>query len=167
MRSYRRSSGLVIAALLLILSACTVRLAPDYDPVILSGLADANQQTLTLFAALSRGTQPAAFPQREAEYNAVIGKFDALRLEAAARPNPNTANAGLFARAAGVAETPDLEERLKAPTPRILATIIAKLTQLRDDDRARPLTPSFVALFKHSYEISFQQAFTYERALQR
>jgi hypothetical protein len=131
--------------ILVLLGGCAVRLAPDYDPLLVNGLLAANEQSETLFATLSSGTS-APFRQRQPAYDAVIGRFDALRLEAMARPNPHES---------------------QAPTPRILSTIVAKLTRLRDEDRSGSLSPALVNLAKNSYELSFEQALTYERALQR
>jgi hypothetical protein len=129
---------------LLLLGGCAIHLAPDYDQMLVNGLLAANEQTETLFATLSSGTSM-PFPQRQPAYDAVIGRFDALRLEATARPNPPGS---------------------QAPTSRILTTIVAKLTRLRDEDRSGSLTPVLVGLAKNSYELSFEQALTYERALQ-
>ena len=38
-----------------VLAACTVQLAPAYDPALVQGLDQTNAQTLTLFAELETG----------------------------------------------------------------------------------------------------------------
>ena len=73
-------------------------------------------------------------------------------------------NLGLAPIAATASEP---ENRLKAPTPDILATIIDKLTRMRDKDKSGALTKEFVELFENSYELSITQAIAYEKALQR
>ncbi len=155
------------AVLLLWLTGCTAHLAPDYDATLVAGLVAANEQAETLFATLSSGTTAATFPQRQPTYDAVIGKFDALRLEAMARPNPHLSDSGLLASLAGHPTTPGAANPLQAPTPQVLSTIVAKLTRLRNQDRAGSLSPVLVVLAKNSYELSFEQALTYEQALQR
>ncbi len=162
LRGQRRRAGLTRAAvlvreraawhlgrsavlLLLFLGGCAIHLVPDYDQMLVNGLAAANEQTETLFATLSSGTST-PFVQRQPAYDAVIGRFDAVRIEAMARPSPPGS---------------------QAPTPSILATIVAKMTRLRNEDRAGTLSPILVGLAKNSYELSLEQALTYERALQR
>ena len=148
-----------------VLCACTTQLAPGYDKNIVDGLTGTNEQTMTLFASLSEsGGSP--FSGREATYNAIIGKFDALRLEAMARPNPQPPGLG-FLIGSNNKTGSNISERLKAPTPDILAKTVAELTRMRNQDKAGLLTADLVALYKNSYELSFSQALTYEKALQR
>lgn len=162
-----------LCAALLLLAACTTRLAPDFDRTVVDGLAQANQDAMTLFASVSAGTEPVTFDRRGDSYNAVIGRFDALRIQAGTRPVPRPRAAGLLARtfdsggadggAAGGGETAVLD----APTPEILATVVRTLSQMRDSDAAQGLSPMVVQGFKQEYEISIDQALTYEKALER
>ena len=84
----------LFAALVFVLAAslslpgCTTQLAPDYDKTIVDGLTTANEQTLTLFASITSGVSRASFSAREPNYDLIIGKFDALRVQAMARPTP-------------------------------------------------------------------------------
>jgi hypothetical protein len=145
---------MALLSLAILLSAgCTVQLAPSYDTTIVDGLTSANEQAMTFFASVSSGTEGSPFSDREKTYDELIGKFGALRLQALARPSAATAS--------------EPENRLKAPTPDILATIIDKLTRMRDTDKSGALTKEFVALFENSYELSITQALAYEKALQR
>jgi hypothetical protein len=120
---------------------------------------------MTLFASLSEeaGT---TFSSREATYNAIIGKFDALRLEAKARPDPQPPGLGFLVGSNNQAGS-NISEQLKAPTPDILAKIVSELTRMRNQDKAGLLNGDLLALYKNSYELSFSQALTYEKALQR
>lgn len=166
-RSRSIATLVYIVALFGLLSACTVQLAPNYDKSIVDGLTSANEQTLTFFASVSGGTTPATFSARASTYDALIGKFNALKIDAAARPNPQP----LFLKYLGVGGAGDKPidpaDQLKAPTPDILANIVAKLTEMRKEDKSAPLTSDVVALFQNSYELSMTQALTYEKALQR
>lgn len=139
----------------LLVAACAARLAPPYDSSLVAGLTAANKDALTLFASVANGASATTFRDRSEAYDEAIGAFDALRLEAAARPVPQSR---LTARAG--AEVPN-------PTPEILAEIVETLTQMRDTDRRRGLSPVRVAGLKNSYEISIEQALVFEKALQR
>jgi hypothetical protein len=158
---------LIVTLLLALIAStgCTVQLAPDYDKTIVDGLTSANEQTLTLFASISSGASPASFATREATYNSIIGKFDALRVQAMARPTPQP----WFLK--GLGSNPSQEsntsDHLKPPTPDIIGNIIKNLTRMRDQDKAGTLTADVVAIYKNSYELSITQALTYEKALQR
>lgn len=156
-----------LLALLLLLSACQVRLAPEFDRGILDGLVEANRQTMMLFAAVEGGGDPAGFPQRDPQYQEAIGRFAALRIEAQARPQPSSPLADLFGL--GGAEPPEAASivPLETPTPAVLEQIVALLTQMRQTDRAGTLTETKVAGFKNSYETGIAQALVYEKALER
>jgi len=153
---------LYLAAAPLGLSGCTAHLAPDYDQSIVDGLTDANTKTMTLFASTSSGTTASTFPAREPTYNAIIGQFDALRLEIVARPTPPPPF--FLAPAAGGKPT---DSSSNAPSAASLGTIVQTLTRMKTSDQAGPVPPDVVAVFKNSYEVSFEQAFTYEMALKR
>lgn len=159
---------LAASACLLLLAACTIRLAPDFDRGILDGLIKANQQTLVHFAAVDSGVSPCTFSEREATYNDFIGKFDAVRIQVLSRPTPRS----MIAQLLGIGTSPDSKpegsnETLEAPTAEILKKIIDTLKKMRDTDGEKGLTPSAVEGFKGSYEISIDQALTYEAALER
>lgn len=152
-----------LLACVLLLAACTVQLAPPFDTGIIDGLAAANEEAMTLFATVSGGVSRTNFTDREKTYNAVIGKFDALRLQAGSRP----VSTPLAARALGSATDIKPDQVLKVPTPDVLAGIVRQLTRMRDEDRAQGLVPDRVDSFKESFEIRMQQALVYEKALQR
>ncbi len=166
-RALKFCTAVYAAILVALLSACTVQLAPDYDKSVVDGLTSANQQVLTFFASISDGTTPATFSNRDATYATLIGKFNALQIEAAARPNPQP----LFLKYlgfGGAGDKPiDPADQLKAPTPGILANIVTKLTEMRAQDKSGPLASDVIAIFKNSYTLSITQALTYEKALQR
>ena len=77
-------------AVAVVLAGCGVRLAPNYDRSIIDGLGRANEETMTLFATVASGAPKNTFPARSQTYDELIGKFDALRLEAQVRPSPQT-----------------------------------------------------------------------------
>lgn len=165
-----RSPPRSLIALLLIglaLAGCGIRLAPSYDRAIVDGLTRANEETMTLFASLAAGAPKNTFAAREPSYGALIGRFEALRLEAQVRPLPQTS----IPVALVFGNNPQTQQRIAeattAPTPDILATIIRTITTMREADRKQGLLPIVVQGFKQEFTISMQQALTYEKALER
>jgi hypothetical protein len=151
------AAGLFVAA---VLTACTVQLAPNYDPSIVDGISAASEDAEKLFASVSMGVSAATFAKREDDYNAIIGKLEALRISAESRP---AASGSLFLQRHAIKGIPTLA----TPTPSVLAEAGKPIAMMRDSDRKRGLTPLLVEGFKNSFEISIQQALTYEKALQR
>ncbi len=153
-------------------AACTIQLAPSYDKTIVDGLTAANQQALTFFASVQNGTT-GDFSKREATYNDLIGKFDALRVQAEARPMPRS----LVSRLLGIGpseNTPpgEIEKLSTAPTIDSLGAIIDTFSKMKSDDEeaskaGKTLDKFRIGLLKQSYLTSIDQALTYEKALER
>jgi hypothetical protein len=158
------------AALLwiLVLAACTVQLAPAYDQALAEGLDQANIETLTLFAALERGSPHARFSDYEDRYAAVIGRFEALRQRAAGREIPP-----LAARLSRLGPIQHICTTAADPTacvnasPASLAEVLAVLRQMRDTHRLRDLAADDVENFRNAYNPAIAQALTVENALKR
>ena len=158
---------LAVLACLLLMAACTVRLAPDFDRGILDGLIKANEQTLVLFAAVSSGVKSNTFRDRVATYNGLVGRFDAARVQVLSRPAPQPMISQLLGIGPSLDPRSEEIETFEAPTDKILETIVDTLKEMRDTDERRGLTPSVVKGFKRSYRTSIDQALTYEMALER
>jgi hypothetical protein len=156
--------GLLFALVILSISGCAVRLVPDFDRTIVDGLSKANEQTQVFLASVQKGTKPSGFSARKTSYNSLIGQFEALRVQAAARPAPPPLRGRVLARLNST-NFPD-GQLPAAPTPAILAAIVSTLTVMRDGDEEFALTSGDVARFKTEYEISIGQALTYEKALE-
>ncbi|MBX3576054.1 MAG: hypothetical protein KF723_02510 [Rhizobiaceae bacterium] len=155
----RLLSVLAAFSLALLLLGCAIRLAPDYDQSIVDGLEAANEEAMVLFAATANGAAPGTFGEREAAYNALIGKLDSLRVTAQARPDPAS-----FAPAGGM--TADIAT-LESPTPQVLSDTVQPIVFMRDNDRAGMLTAAVVQGIKQSFEIHIARALIYEKALRR
>ena len=80
--------GFFVILLGLLLSACAIRLAPEYSPSIAEELENLNQEIMVLFASVDGGASASTFDNREDTYASIIGRLDALRVTAIARPNP-------------------------------------------------------------------------------
>lgn len=157
--------GIVLIAALL--AGCATRLAPNYDRSIIDGLARANEETMTLFASVASGTPKDSFAGRQPVYDELIGRFDALRLQAQGRPAPQVSAQAALLLGSDAQTQQRIADAAAAPTPAILATLTRTMTMMRDTDRARGLQPILVQSFKREFEISMQQALTYEKALER
>lgn len=121
---------------------------------------------MTMFASLTSANSQ-KFPAREGGYNEIIGKFDALRLQASARPAPQPLFLKVLGLDSTVPENAEAAGKLKAPTPDILKGVVTVLTRMRNDDRAGVLNQAKIDLYKGDYEIKIDQVLTYEKALQR
>lgn len=158
--------ALVTLVVVALASGCAVKLAPGYDRTLVDGLAEANENTMTLFASASPSSRE-TFDRRENTYNRLIGKFDALRLQAQARPIPRPFILQVLGMGPDPTKAPKDLALLDAPTPKILRTIVDTLTKMRDTDRAQGLSEPLIQGFKNSYEMSIDQVLTYEKALER
>jgi hypothetical protein len=146
-----------------LLSGCALRLAPEYSASIVDGLEGVNRDVMVFFAAVETGTSAGTFGARRDAYADLIGRVDALRLTAIARPAPTSGGLGLGVIPRSVEEI----DVLDTPTPAVLETMIASLQAMRNRDQASGLPALVIQGYKREVEISMDQALTYEKALQR
>ncbi len=149
-----------------LVAGCATTLAPTYDKAISDGLTSANIALMELFATASGGTEKSTFPDREVTYNKLIGRLDALAIQARARPVPKSIviekiNKVLSSR--GVETLADNE----APSSEVLDKISATLTKMKETDSKQGITATEVAAFKGQVTIWLDQAITYESFLER
>jgi len=152
--------------LLISTAGCSTQLAPDYDKAIVDGLIQTNTEMMEFFASIVDGTKPQSFVDREKTYIKLIGKFDALALQAGARPIPSNEITQKI--------TQRLEERGftivddgKGPSATAMIKIAETLQKCRDTDKKQGVTKTEVALFKGQASIYMDQALTYEQFLER
>ncbi|MFO1432014.1 MAG: hypothetical protein U1F76_18040 [Candidatus Competibacteraceae bacterium] len=150
----------------LAIAGCMVRLAPDFDPSIVEGLTATNVQMMELFASVSAGTTPATIADRMATYNQIIGRLDALRIEASARTIPRPLIPVLKSSAENELAVAD-SDTPQAPSVGSIQQMVKTITKMRDTDKQQGLTALEVVAFKQQIEISMDQALIYEKALQR
>jgi hypothetical protein len=160
-------AGIALIVVAIVHAGCALRLAPNYDRSIVDGLARANEESMTLFASLVSGAPKDSFTKREPIYDELIGKFDALRLQAQVRPAPQVSAPAALLLGNNPQAQRQIAEAAAAPTAAILATLIRTMTMMRETDRKQGLQPILVQSFKREFEISMQQALTYEKALER
>lgn len=151
-----------------VLAACTVQLAPAYDPALVQGLDQTNVQALTLFAELEAGSPPSEFPSYAPRYAALIGQFDALRQQAMARQIPPLAKRLSSLKLVEKLCKSDIDPTACVnTTPASLAQVLGNLRRMRDTHRTAGLQPDIVTLFRGGYDPAIAQALTVENALKR
>ncbi|MCP4344284.1 MAG: hypothetical protein GY795_02010 [Desulfobacterales bacterium] len=78
----------LILVSLIFLTGCIATLAPQYDKAVMDGLTISNAEVMGFFASVSGGTKKDSFDQRKEKYTNIVGRFDALEIQAKARPIP-------------------------------------------------------------------------------
>lgn len=160
----------VLLSWLFALAACTVQLVPSYDRELVQGLDQAHVEALAIFASVDgeEGSPATAFAALEQRYAAVIGRFEALRQRAQARPLPPLAR-----RLSRLAIVRDFCNAQNDPTgclnasPASLAEVQSLFRRMRRTHQRSGLAPDTVLLFRRSYDTAIEQALTVERTLQR
>ena len=163
----KKTAGAVLSALTLVLiSACATTLAPSYDKALVDGLVSTSSAMMEFFASTSSGTSKESFEKREGSYNNLIGRVDALAIQANARPIPKNSvtdkvNDALSKRGVRILEGDD------APSASALQGISKTITKMRDTDKKQGITSAEAGLFKGQAVIYLDQAITYESYLER
>lgn len=159
---------ILIFAIAFGLSACATKLAPNYDKVVADGLVLVNTEAMTLLANISSGSKANTFSAREEKYNALIGKIEALALQAGARPMPNNKVSGAINRALDKrASQPLSDDEHTPPSAHAIKKIAEAFIMMRGTDRKQGVTETEVMAFKGQIAIYLDQAITYENFLQR
>lgn len=162
----RKSLGIGLAAVIALLSACAIQLAPLYDRAVVDGLNAANVDTMALFAGAAGGTTRDSFPQRAAQYDRAIGEYDALAMQAAARPVPTNDMADAIRKVVGARNTPGDQNQV-IPSTTAMQGLSDTLTKMKEVDRKQGVTAMEVMAFRGQALIYMDQALTYEAALKR
>ena len=155
---------------LFFLAACTVQLVPAFDAELVKGLNDANEKSQVLFSALSDGPSKDSFDTYKDDYNAIIGKFKALRIRAEARDVPSEAK-----RLASVLGQSDALQKACgtdasaciSSSPASMRAVINTLEQMKKAHAEIGLSGGLVMGFVQQYEIDFSQSLFIETSLQR
>lgn len=155
----------LVVAVLVLVSGCAVKLVPDYDKALVSGLTASNTGIMQLFAATDSGTKHETFSHREDKYNTLIGNMDALRIQAQARPVPDNRITEAVNKLLQGRNSPKLPDEL--PSAFALTKISEILVKMRDTDKKQGVTRGEVQAFKNNVVIYLDQALTYESFIER
>lgn len=153
------------AALLVFLSACQAAFAPAYDPALVAGFNQSNERALALFSALAGGSSAGAYPSHAAQYDEVIGAFEALKLQAEARPSPPLPPAVAARLTTELCSDP--AACANNPTPFNLAGIVSNLNLMKARHAGVGLTSNYVELRKLDHEVYAANVLVVEEYLKR
>ena len=153
-------------ALLLLLGACVTQLAPDYNRALVERLNATNVSLMEFFASASPGVKQTSFDDRKPTYDNLVGRLDALVIQARSRPIPQNSvtekvNAALEKRGVQILDDGD------TPSATALEKISETIVKMRDTDAKQGVTAFEVAAFKGQVSIFMDQAMTYENFLER
>ncbi|MBC3915949.1 hypothetical protein H8L32_00495 [Undibacterium sp. CY18W] len=152
----------------MMLAACATQLAPAYDKAVVDGLAAVNTDAMILFASVSNGTDKSSFASRADKYNSLIGRLDALSLQAGARPMPKNKVTDAINRALDKrGSTGIVDDDSTPPSAYAIRKVSDTLAKMRDTDRQQGVTAYEALAFKGQAVIYLDQAITYENFLQR
>lgn len=150
---------------LISITSCKTLLAPEYDKAIVESVTTNSQKTMSFLEKISDGTTKENYKEREKEYNELIGAYDALKLQAKARPIPNNV------------ATKKINELLQAknssaisgdyPSAFAFQKISETLKKMKTEDKEKGIKPTAMQAFKGQIEIFLDQAITYESFLKR
>lgn len=161
----RLRAFLQACALLTLVASCEAAFAPAYDPAFVAGFNETNEEALALFSALAGGSSAGAYPRYAAQYDGVIGSFEALKLQAEARPVPPLPPA--VAARVSPEDCPADAGCAINPTPFNLAGLIENLNLLKERHARVGLVPDYVGLRKEDYEIYAANVLILEEYLKR
>jgi hypothetical protein len=157
---------LIVISLVFASAGCATTLAPHYDKALLEGLTTSNTEVMEFLAYVHGGTQKDTFDQRQAKYAHLVGRFNALAIQAKARPVPKnrmTDKVNAFLGERGVQSIDDSE----TPSATAMARISETLVKMRDTDRKQGVTAFEAQAFTNQVSIYLDQALTYESFLER
>lgn len=157
---------LLLGLTLLLFTACATQLAPYYDRALVEGLTEANVELMRFVASISEGTEEETYEQRQDGYTALVGWFEALSIQARARPQPSNRvierfDAFLEERGLPVPDDSDV------PSAIAMDEVVETLKFMMRTDGSQGLTATEVQAFKNQLAIYLDQALTYESFLER
>lgn len=149
----------------LMLTACRVQYAPDYDEAIVNKLDTTSEETMVFLESISNGTTKESFGIREKEYNELIGVYNTLSLKAKSRPVPNNnfvKKVNELLKLKGVSEISG-----DYPSSVAFEKIAETLKKMKEQDREKGLNAFVVEVFKGQILAFLDQGLTYENFLKR
>ena len=161
-----------LLALLILLNGCAVQLAPQYDEFIDKNLAALNQSIASFVAGVPVAGYPkSSFSDHEKYYADPLGKIQALKARAAARPVAQP----LIAKWLGLGEKAEdvIGIGEKIPSVESLRIVAERLSKMREihqggkDGGSSGLSAAFAQRMGEQIQIAMNNAITYELALKR
>lgn len=159
----------MLIGVLLAASGCTIQVAPAYSPAFVTKVEDANTKTLQFYASLRGGAKKTTFASRSSRYDDLIGTFDALSIESAARPAPQSGTVTALKRQLGMAPSAKYDDKpASAPDLADIADILRDLRQLDESGRLEgEAGVTQVALHRDDTIGQMKRVLAYEKFLNR
>lgn len=164
-----RAKLFIVAITLLLVSGCTVQLAPSFSQKLLDDLTEANESTQILLERLSGGSRSSDFPKFSNDYTEIIGKMKALEILADARDTPPLSRRGiqwLQSKDVLTELCPEPADCIN-PTPSILANTYERIQQMASIHERAGVDSLTVASVQNFVSSQFDLVISFETALQR
>ena len=155
---------LVMIVVSFMLSACAVRLAPDYDEGVVGKLNAINEKLSTYFVSFN---DAATYDSRKGFYDDGAGQVMALVTGLKARPMPQPILLDWLGGSQVDKRVAEIANNSAAPSIGAMEDTLKQITYLRDEDKAGKLTRAKVTLTQGVVEAFMIDALTYEMALKR
>ncbi|HBC09206.1 MAG TPA: hypothetical protein DC046_16730 [Rhodospirillaceae bacterium] len=167
----------VLTLTLMVLAACTVRLAPEHEQAIVDGLQALSSETETLFVSVREGTKTVDYASKRKDvYDKLIGKAQGLMVLVDVRPEPKPALTRWFGsstadnitkdNSSGASLWQDIKS-LDVPTDDQLKWYIDEVERMRTADSKVDLPAEAMAAFGKPIRRALKNAIVYEMALER
>lgn len=165
-RKAARSAPIFLALIVVsfVLSACAVRLAPDYDEGVVGKLNAINEKLSTYFVSFDGA---AAYDSRKGFYDDGAGQVMALVTGLKARPMPQPILLDWLSGSQVDKKVAEIARNSAAPSIGAMEDTLKRITYLRDEDKAGNLTKAKVMLTQGEVNAFMTDALTYEMALKR
>ena len=150
---------------LLLLLGCKTVMAPEYDKAIVESVTVNSEKTMVFLASISAGTTNEDFEKREEKYNELIGAFDALKLQAKARPIPNNVPTKKINELLAIKNSNALSGDY--PSAFAFEQIANTFQKMKEVDEMNGIKPTAMLAFRGMIETYLDQAITYESFLKR
>lgn len=158
-------SCFILSFILLLFVGCNASLAPEYDKAIVEKTIATSEATMGFLEKVAQGTKVEGFKTRENQYNQLIGAYDALNLQASARPVPKSVALDKINKLLQTKGSGSISGDY--PSAYAFEKIAETLRKMKKTDREKGLGPTAVQAFKGQIAIYLDQAITYESFLKR
>lgn len=160
----------VFFSVFVLFTSCAVSLTPKFSQAIVDNISTLSTEVFQLFAEVPDGASKDDFTSgREEQYDALIGRLDALGLQLSTRPMPASkirdkvirkVNEGLARRGRTLLNMSDT-----TPSASALIQIRENIVMMKKADKENGLTKTEVEAFKGTIVLFLDQAVTYEAFL--
>lgn len=165
-REFKRGLASLAALFLavVLLSGCSVRLAPDYDAAIVAKLDTLNESLSKLFLGFD---EQKAYADRKTDYDANQAVLSALIMRLQARPSPEPLVIGWLASKSPSKEMSKILRESDAPSIFALQKAQEKLAWMVALDQKKQLSHAIANLTWNEMKSFLIDAMVYEQALNR